>query len=68
MQITVTDDAKKLLDKHCQNNTSYLLTMNDGVSKYLGTDSCASVCALQLIVLNHKEKSPDLDTLSNSEG
>lgn len=55
MQITVTPEAKRLLEKGHQNKAIYLLTMNDGVNKYSNTGSCASVLAFQIVVLNHQD-------------
>ncbi len=55
MQITVTPEAKKLLDKYHGNKNIFLLTMNDGVNKYSNTGSCASVLVFQIVVVNHED-------------
>lgn len=55
MQITITPEAKKLLDKYEKEKNIFLLTMNDGVNKYSNMGSCASVLAFQIVVINHAD-------------
>lgn len=55
MRITITDEAKALLEKYLKNNNTFLLTMNDGVNKYSNVGSCTSVLAFQIAIIDHDD-------------